>query len=120
MYEFANVGAGSHRVRVSVDGTHFFDLVRVRPLPQTLPAGNEWFTIALVSCYYGPRDKARNLARTMKGYLGWSVAIATAGSLAGIMISNALPVPSGGAIVLALAGLFFLTMGIGWIRGRAE
>lgn len=59
-----------------------------------------------------PAAAAKNLARGMRGYLAWSVAIALAGSLAGLLLSDAFPVPSGGAIVLALAVLFFLTLSV--------
>lgn len=65
-----------------------------------------------------PAAAAKNLASTMKGYLWWSVAIATSGSVGGLFLSSAFPVPSGGAIVLALSGLFFLTMAVGWARRR--
>lgn len=57
-----------------------------------------------------PAAAAKNLARGMRGYLLWSVAIALTGSLCGLLVSDAFPVPSGGAIVLALAVLFFLTL----------
>lgn len=60
-----------------------------------------------------PAAGAKNLAGSMKGYLWWSIAIATAGSIGGLILSNAFPVPSGAAIVLVLSGLFFVTFGIG-------
>ena len=66
-----------------------------------------------------PAAAAKNLARSMVGYLWWSVAIATTGSIAGLMLSDTFPVPSGGAIVLALAALFFVTLGVGQIRRHA-
>jgi zinc transport system permease protein len=65
-----------------------------------------------------PAAGAKNLARSMKGYLGWSVALATAGSVTGLLLSDAFPVPSGGAIVLALSGLFFLTFIVGKLLRR--
>jgi zinc transport system permease protein len=65
-----------------------------------------------------PAAGAKNLARSMRGYLGWSVGIATVGSVTGLLLSDAFPVPSGGAIVLALAGLFFLTLFVGKLLGR--
>jgi zinc transport system permease protein len=65
-----------------------------------------------------PAAGARNLASTIRGYFGWSMALATAGSLGGLMLSDRFPVPSGGAIVLTLSILFFLTLAIGAIRRR--
>lgn len=56
-----------------------------------------------------PAAAARNLARDLRGWFAWSVAIAVAGSQAGILASAFLPVPSGAAIVLALALCFLLT-----------
>ncbi len=67
-----------------------------------------------------PAASARNLARDARGYFAWSVAIALAGALGGLLVS-ALPgvaVPSGGAVVLALSGLFFVTLGAGAVIGR--
>jgi zinc transport system permease protein len=66
-----------------------------------------------------PAAAAKNLAGSLRGYFGWSVAIATLGSLAGLLLSDRFPVPSGGAIVLALAGLFFLTLGAGVLWRRS-
>lgn len=65
-----------------------------------------------------PAAAAKNLAGGLRGYLGWSVAVALAGAVGGLMVSSVFPVPSGGAIVLVLAGLFFVTVGIGWARRR--
>lgn len=67
-----------------------------------------------------PAAAAKNLARTMKGYLGWSIGIAMLGSVGGLMLSGTFPVPSGGAIVLVLSGLFFVTLGVGGIGRRAS
>lgn len=57
-----------------------------------------------------PAAAARNLARSTRGYLAASVAIALAAGLAGIWISTRFRVPTGGAVVLALALGFFLTL----------
>lgn len=67
-----------------------------------------------------PAAAAKNLARSVRGYLGWSVTVAVVGSVSGLMLSlsDRFPVPSGGAIVLALGVLFFVTQGIGWARER--
>lgn len=65
-----------------------------------------------------PAAAAKNLAGTMRGYLAWSVVLATTGSVGGLILSDRFPVPSGGAIVLTLSVLFFATLGIGAIRRR--
>jgi zinc transport system permease protein len=64
-----------------------------------------------------PAAAARNLARSARGYLGWSIAIAAIAGLAGLFVSTLWRVPSGGAIVLALSVCFFITLPIGrWLR----
>jgi zinc transport system permease protein len=60
-----------------------------------------------------PAASGRNLARTMRGYLAWSVVTAVAAGLGGLALSTRFLVPSGGAVVLALAILFFVTLGSG-------
>jgi ABC-type Mn2+/Zn2+ transport system permease subunit len=49
----------------------------------------------------------------MRGYLAWSVVTAVAAGLGGLALSTRFLVPSGGAVVLALAILFFVTLGSG-------
>ncbi len=65
-----------------------------------------------------PAASGRNLARTMTGYVAWSVAAATIAGLGGLALSTELFVPSGGAVVLALAGIFFVTLAVGGVVGR--
>jgi zinc transport system permease protein len=65
-----------------------------------------------------PAAAAKNLARGAAGYLGWSVGLATLGSVSGLLLSDAFPVPSGGAIVLTLTALFFVTLGAGLLFRR--
>lgn len=60
-----------------------------------------------------PAASGRNLARTMAGYVGWSVVAATVAGLGGLALSTVFFVPSGGAVVLALAGIFFATLAAG-------
>jgi len=67
-----------------------------------------------------PAAAARNLARTTRGYLGWSVASALLTGVAGIFLSARFRVPTGGAVVLALAACFFVTLAIGAALGRGE
>ncbi len=57
-----------------------------------------------------PAAAARNLARSTRGYVAWSIAIAAFAGLLGLVISTLWRVPSGGAIVLALSACFFLTL----------
>jgi zinc transport system permease protein len=66
-----------------------------------------------------PAAAGRNLARGTRSYLAWSVLTALAAGLGGLALSTRFLVPSGGAIVLALAGLFFVTLALGGARGRA-
>ena len=63
-----------------------------------------------------PAAAARNLARDVRGYLGWSVAIAAVAGLAGLLISASYRVPTGGAIVLALSVCFFISLPVGRLR----
>lgn len=67
-----------------------------------------------------PAAAARNLAGNTRGYLAWSVLTAVAAGLAGLALSTQYLVPSGGAIVLALAVLFFVTLVAGALRRRAR
>ncbi len=60
-----------------------------------------------------PAASARNLARSTRGYLGWSVGIAALAGLAGLFVSTSWRVPTGGAIVLALSVCFFISLPIG-------
>lgn len=59
-----------------------------------------------------PAAAARNISRSMKGFFGYSVAIAWISCILGIILPMELgiPVPSGGAIVLIASCFFVLTM----------
>jgi zinc transport system permease protein len=57
-----------------------------------------------------PAAAARNVARTTRGYLVWSVAAAFGAGAGGLAISTRFLVPTGGAVVLAASGIFFLTL----------
>lgn len=65
-----------------------------------------------------PAASGRNVAQNMRGYLAWSVLTAVAAGLGGLALSTQLLVPSGGAVVLALAILFFVTLAIGRVWGH--
>lgn len=66
-----------------------------------------------------PAAAARNLARTTRGYLAWSVAVALATGIGGIFVSSSWRVPTGGAVVLCLSAAFFLALGAAAVRRRA-
>jgi zinc transport system permease protein len=65
-----------------------------------------------------PAAAARNLARSTRGYLAWSVASALVTGVAGIFVSTRFRVPTGGAVVLALTACFFVTLAAGALRRR--
>ncbi len=59
-----------------------------------------------------PAAAARNISRSMKGFFGYSVLIASASCVLGIILPMELeiPIPSGGAIVLVATCFFIVTM----------
>ena len=65
-----------------------------------------------------PAAAGRNLAGTMRGYVAWSVVAATVAGLGGLALSTVFFVPSGGAVVLALAAIFFATLAAGAVADR--
>jgi zinc transport system permease protein len=65
-----------------------------------------------------PAASARNIAFNMRSYLISSIAIALVGTVGGLMLSTRFEVPSGGAVVLVLSALFFLSLGAGAWRSR--
>ena len=60
-----------------------------------------------------PAAAARNLARTTRSYLILSVGTAFVAGIGGLFISSRLRVPSGGAVVMAMSTIFFVTLAIG-------
>jgi zinc transport system permease protein len=66
-----------------------------------------------------PAAAARNLARSLRGYLVLSIITAVTAGVGGLFISTKLLVPSGGAVVLAMSVLFFVTLVLGGIRTLA-
>jgi zinc transport system permease protein len=64
-----------------------------------------------------PAAAARNVARSVRGYLAWSIAFAAIAGVAGLFISTLWRVPTGGAIVLALTAVFFVTLPLGRLGG---
>ncbi|HEY6038239.1 MAG TPA: metal ABC transporter permease [Kofleriaceae bacterium] len=68
-----------------------------------------------------PAAAARNVARSTRGYLAWSIAIAVVAGLGGLFMSTVWRVPTGGAIVLALSICFFITLPLGrWRSGGSD
>ncbi len=65
-----------------------------------------------------PAAAARNLARGTRSYLIWSIVAALVAGWGGLAVSARLLVPTGGAVVLALAGVFFLTLLAGTVFRR--
>jgi zinc transport system permease protein len=65
-----------------------------------------------------PAAAGRNLARSTRSYLVWSVFTALAAGLGGLALSTQFVVPSGGAVVLALAAFFFVTLAISALGAR--
>lgn len=57
-----------------------------------------------------PAAAARNIARGTRHYLLWSVVVAFFAGAGGLGISTRLLVPTGGAVVLAVSCIFFLTL----------
>ncbi len=59
-----------------------------------------------------PAAAARNLNRSIRGFVLWSIAFSTVSCLVGIYAPMRfdLPVPSGGAIILTAAAIFLVTM----------
>jgi len=61
-----------------------------------------------------PAAAARNLNRSIRGFVAWSIVFSTASCLVGVYAPMRwdLPVPSGGAIILSAAIIFVVTMAI--------
>jgi zinc transport system permease protein len=57
-----------------------------------------------------PAAAARNLARSTRAYLVWSIAVAFLAGSGGLIVSTRFLVPTGGAVVLAVSAIFFLTL----------
>jgi zinc transport system permease protein len=59
-----------------------------------------------------PAAASRNLNRSIRGFVFWSIAFSTVSCIVGIYLPLRfdLPVPSGGAIILTGAAIFIVTM----------
>ncbi len=59
-----------------------------------------------------PAAAARNVARGTRSYLIWSIAVAFLAGAGGLGVSTRFLVPTGGAVVLAVSAIFFLTLAV--------
>ena len=83
-------------------------------LAVTIVASVRLVGIVLVSAFLViPAATGQALARSLRGMLGWAVASAVASVILGLWLSWAWDMPSGAAIVLASAVLFFLALILG-------
>ena len=60
-----------------------------------------------------PAAAARNIARSARSYFVWSVVVAFLAGAGGLGVSTKLLVPTGGAVVLAVSVIFFVTLSVG-------
>src|SRR5262249_36866473 len=65
-----------------------------------------------------PAAASRNIARSTRSYLLWSIAVAFVAGAGGLGISTRFLVPTGGAVVLAASLIFFVTLTLGQLKGR--
>lgn len=65
-----------------------------------------------------PAAAARNIAGSARSYLVWSVIVAFLAGAGGLGVSTKLLVPTGGAVVLAVSGIFFVTLAAGMYARR--
>ncbi len=65
-----------------------------------------------------PAAAARNVARGTRSYLVWSVTVAFLAGVGGLGVSTRLLVPTGGAVVLAVSTIFFVTLAAGKLLKR--
>jgi zinc transport system permease protein len=59
-----------------------------------------------------PAAAARNVAHGTRSYLLWSVAVAFFAGAGGLAVSTKFLVPTGGAVVLAVSAIFFVTLAV--------
>ena len=65
-----------------------------------------------------PAAAARNVAHGTRSYLMWSVVVAFFAGVGGLGLSTRFLVPTGGAVVLAVTAIFFVTLAIRAVRRR--
>jgi zinc transport system permease protein len=59
-----------------------------------------------------PAAAARNIANSTRSYLVWSIAVAFFAGAGGLAVSTKFLVPTGGAVVLAVSAIFFVTLAV--------
>jgi zinc transport system permease protein len=65
-----------------------------------------------------PAAAARNISHSTRGYLVWSIVIAFLAGIGGLGVSTRFLVPTGGAVVLAVSVIFFITLAFRRLRLR--
>ena len=63
-----------------------------------------------------PAAAARNVAHGTRSYLLWSIAVAFFAGAGGLGVSTKFLVPTGGAVVLAVSAIFFVTLAVRAVR----
>jgi zinc transport system permease protein len=63
-----------------------------------------------------PAAAARNVATSTRSYLLWSIVVAFLAGAGGLGVSTRFLVPTGGAVVLAVSAIFFLTLAFRRLR----
>ena len=66
-----------------------------------------------------PAAAARNVANSTRSYLIWSIAVAFFAGAGGLAVSTKFLVPTGGAVVLAVSAIFFVTLAVRSMRRRS-
>ena len=65
-----------------------------------------------------PAAAGRNVANSTRSYLAWSIAVAFFAGAGGLAVSTRFLVPTGGAVVLAVSSIFFMTLAVRASRRR--
>lgn len=79
----------------------------------------KWVGVLIInSLLVLPAASARNVARSMRSYHAWSVAISMFSGVTGLVLSYYLGTAAGGTIVLVAAVIFALTFLLGFVSGR--
>lgn len=67
-----------------------------------------------------PAAASRNVARSARSYLVWSVVVAFLAGAGGLGVSTKLLVPTGGAVVLSVSAIFFVTFALSALARRRQ
>ncbi|HJZ78589.1 MAG TPA: metal ABC transporter permease [Vicinamibacterales bacterium] len=66
-----------------------------------------------------PAAAGRNVAHSTRSYLAWSIAVAFVAGAGGLAVSTKFLVPTGGAVVLVVSAIFFMTLAARASRRRS-